>query len=281
MIETNVQFLKTQEWKILLSVIIGLSIIFAFRLLISTTTNSAQQSSSIKNAEEKVNWQLREGGFWVAQETPPPCPDPLQLVTPVDVSLQTAILYPGQVRGGAYKPHGGFRFPELDENRLTVTIPMDAEVIRGSRAYRNGENQYSFEFIAPCGIWYSFGHLLELTPKFQALADSLPLINDDAEGFHTTQIFSLTEPVPVTAGEIIATKVGYAISHNVFFDFGVLDLRQTNGFIIRSEWEEKYSDQFDHYGVCWLDLFSPADSAKIKALPGGDFETGKTSDYCN
>ena len=41
--------------------------------------------------------------------TPPACPQQPMLATPVDLSLATSILYPGQVRGNAFKPHGGLR----------------------------------------------------------------------------------------------------------------------------------------------------------------------------
>jgi hypothetical protein len=127
---------------------------------------------------------------------------------------------------------------------------------------------------------YSLGHLLELSPKFLAIANSLPLINDDTEGFHTRQFYDVDPPVPVTAGEVIATAVGYAISHNVFFDFGVLDLRHKNGFTIRPEWADRFGAQFDEYAICWLDLFPADDAAYLRTLKGGDWEYGQLSDYC-
>lgn len=227
-----------------------------------------------------VTWQLREGKTWVPTNTPPPCPDPLAFASPVDISRVTGILYPGQPRENAWKPHGAFVFKN-QTNEAIVTVPFDAQVVRGSRAFRNGEHQYSFEFIAPCGIWYSLGHLLELDPKFLAIANKLPLIDDDKEGFHVNQIYDVTPPINVTTGEVIATKVGYAKTNNVVVDFGVLDLRHKNGAKLRPKWAQ-YAQEFDEYAVCWLDFLPPDDAMHLRKLFGsGDHETGIKSDYCH
>ena len=236
-------------------------------------TQASQTSNQASSSE--VGWRLGKGNVWVATGTPPACPEPLTLATPVDLSLVTSVLYPGQPRGDAFKPHGGFRFDNQSDNHVTVKVPFDAQLVRGSRAFRNGENQYAFEFIAPCGIYYWFGHLLELTPRFQAIADSLPLADDKH------QFFSLATPVSVATGELIATAVGYAANTNVTVDWGALDLRRKNGARIRPEWAEKYSREFDEYAICWLDLLSADDTARVRALPGGDAESGKMSDYCH
>lgn len=222
---------------------------------------------------DDASWQLGKGNVWVATGASPPCPEPIVLATPVDLSLVTAILYPGQPRDAEYKPHGGFRFDRQKDNRIEVKAPFDAQVVRGSHIVVNGENQYAFEFIAPCSIKYTFGHLLELDPNFQKIVDTLPA-NDERSPFAT-----LTTPVSVKTGEIIATAVGYASTKNVFVDFGVYDLRQKNGFKLRTEWS-KFSDQFDEYAVCWLDWLPPQDVSKVKTLPGADGINGRLSDYC-
>ena len=232
--------------------------------------------ASSTNIEESVIWELREGNIWRPNREPPSCPEPLQLKTPVEVSKVSAILYPGQPRGGAFKPHGAFRFDSKDNN-ATVTIPLDATLVRGSRAFRNGEDQFSFEFISPCGIWYSLGHLRELTPKYLAIANKLPLIGHFAE----QQLFDVIPPVLVKEGEVIATKVGYINTNNAFVDFGVLDLRKKNGKKLRSEWSI-YQKEFDQYAVCWLELIPVGDANKLRSLFGsGDIKSGRLSDYCH
>src|SRR5690348_2990501 len=70
---------------------------------VTMTETGEEQATS-----EKLIWMQRDTG-WTAMETPPACPDPLNLKAPTDLSKVTAILYPGQTRGGNYKPHGGFR----------------------------------------------------------------------------------------------------------------------------------------------------------------------------
>ena len=71
--------------------------------------------------------------------------------------------------------------------------------------------------------------------------------------------------VEVETGETIATAVGFRQngSPNVSFDFGV------------------YLDKYGKKGLCWLDLLPPEDTASLKALPGGDHQSGKSSDYCH
>src|SRR5262245_7815446 len=75
-----------------------------------TVTTPAPPTPEPPATPKDVEWHLAEGGDWVPSGEPPPCPSPLVLDTPVDISLVTSVLYPGQPRGTAFKPHGGFRF---------------------------------------------------------------------------------------------------------------------------------------------------------------------------
>ena len=49
------------------------------------------------------------------------CPDPFVFQLPIDINKATSVLYPGQIRGGDYKAHGGFRFDKSLPNEITVT----------------------------------------------------------------------------------------------------------------------------------------------------------------
>lgn len=253
----------------------------------STINNSTQPSvnkvakqtqNTGSQTKTKVLWQRGEGGVWHATSTPPACPAQPMMATPVDLSLATSIIYPGQVRGNAFKPHGGFRFDNQPNNDIKVTVPMDAQVLRGAKGNfpDAGEVQYSFEFMAPCGIWYSFGHLHTLSPQFLAYADKLPVISD----FSQQQLYDIPGNPSVKKGDVIATQVGIIHTKNVSTELVVEDVRQPNGKTIRPAWAQ-YADQFDKYGVCWLDWFPPADAALAHSLPGGDSVAGKQSDYCN
>lgn len=224
-------------------------------------------------------WQQTANG-WQATGTPPSCPNPLSLKTPTVLTNVTSILYPGQVRGGNYKPHGGFRFDTARNSNETVTAPMDAVVVDGSRYLVSGETQYMFDFIAPCGIMYRIGHLLVLDSKYQKIADLFPApVEGDSR---TTQV---NPQVTVTAGETIATAVGTTkgtTGLNVFFDFGVYDLRSKNQASQNSTWAANpaHDPMLAQHAVCWFDLLSAADATKVKSLPAGDPTSGKTSDYC-
>ncbi len=205
------------------------------------------------------------------------------LLTPVDVSLVTSVLYPGQIRGGDYKPHGGFRLDNATTNLVEVTAPLDAKVIDGSRYIEQGEIQYMFSFEHSCGLKYRFDHLKILSAKLQAIADKLPEAKIDDS--RTTEIKG---KVSVTAGEIVATAVGFEKSPddinrpNVGFDFGLYDTRQKNESSKDSAWVTAHQEDGDQaiYAVCWLDWLPTTDATVLRALPGTDGETGKESDYC-
>lgn len=76
----------------------------------SPTVSNANQASST-NIKQAELWKTQNGD-WFATSTPPPCTEPIEFASPTDVSKVTAILYPGQPRGDAWKPHGGFRFSD-------------------------------------------------------------------------------------------------------------------------------------------------------------------------
>jgi hypothetical protein len=146
-----------------------------------------------------TGWSF-DGTNWIANGTPPACPDPLTVMTPVDVSLASEILYPGQTRGGNYKPHGGFIFRGKQNTDITVKAPLDAVVYNASRYIEAGEVQYLFTFIHPCGLAYRFDHLLTLSPAMQAIAETLPAAQVDNS--ETTMISS---GASVKTGDTIAT----------------------------------------------------------------------------
>jgi len=127
------------------------------------------------------------------------CPDPFIFPLPIDITKATSILYPGQIRGGDFKAHGGFRFENSLPSDILVTAPIDAKVVAGARyPVYTGDIQYTFDFEHPCGIRYRLGHLLTLSPKFQAIAEKFPLpIGMDSR---TTEVHPAIE---VKQGEVL------------------------------------------------------------------------------
>lgn len=210
------------------------------------------------------------------------CPEPFVFQMPVDIDKVTSILYPGQYRGGDYKPHGGFRFDNSRPDEIEVIVPYDAEVTAGARYPVNGEIQYTFDFAHPCGIRYRFGHLLTLTQKFQDIAEKFPL--PEELDSRTTQV---NPPIQVKQGEVIATAVGLTKGgpdalggSNTFVDWGVYDYRQKNESSKNPAWFAKHPHEIEYYAICWFDWISAKDKMKVLALPSSDFESGKSSDYC-
>lgn len=209
----------------------------------------------LQNIKPKGNTPLQSLGA-------PSCPEPLILQTPVDLDKATSILYPGQVRGGDFKAHGGFRFDNSKFDQIEVKAPMDANVTDAGSYLEQGEIQYILDFQNDCGIRYRFDHLLTLAPKFAKIVEILP--EPKAGDSRTTHI---NEDIKVTAGEVIATGVGFK-SGNVFVDFGVYDMR---GKTFSSPQEN---------AVCWFDWLSAEDEAKVRALPAGDSKSGTQSTLC-
>lgn len=199
------------------------------------------------------------------------------LPLPVNLANVTSILYPGQVRGGDFKAHGGFRFDGAGQTTaVDVRATINARIHRGSRYLASGEVQYGFDFINDCGIMIRLGHLRELSPKLQAIADAFP---------PPVELDSRMTTVPgnqtVTPGELVATHTGVRDNGlNVFLDYGVYDLGQRNAASQNPAWLASHNNDTHPYGVCWFDWLSTADAAAVRALPSADGLMGKTSDYC-
>lgn len=206
------------------------------------------------------------------------CPNPV-LQTPVDIAKVTSVLYPGQTRGGQYKPHGGFRLDNSSNDTVEVKAPMDAKLVDGSRYIEQDEHQFLLDFESNCGVNFRFDHLLTLSPKLQAAVDKLPAPKQD-----DSRTTNFDDHISVKAGEVIATAVGFPRTHNVSFDLGVYDTRQSNSASKNAAYVAAHPD-LDHneqlkYAVCWFDYLPNADAAKLKALPPADQSAGKSSDYC-
>jgi hypothetical protein len=271
---------------ILLSIFIILLILGSYFIFVnkpnkeknnSQTVNNPSQNNSNDNrntGNSNSSWQLTSDGSYQASGTPPECPSPLVLVSPTDLSKVVSILYPGQARGGDYKPHGGFRFVD-GANQVDVIAPMDAVVVEGGRYLVNGEIQYVFDFVNLCGIKYRLGHLRTLSPAFENIANQFSEAQEMDS--RTTQVIPSVE---IKAGDIIATAVGLLEEGNAFFDFGVYDLRQTNEASKNANFQTVHANDrsLSWHGVCWFDLLSTQDESTVRSLPATS--PGSESDYC-
>jgi hypothetical protein len=219
-----------------------------------------------------VTWSF-DGSAWKASSTPPACPNPFTVTLPIDITKASSTLYPGQVRGGQYKPHGGFRLDGTAYNAVTITAPFDAYIVDGSRHYEQGEVQMYFDFIHPCGIRYRLDHLHTLSSTMQVFADQLPPPTVGSQSY-------VIKPTLIKAGTVIATAVGHP--DNVGFDLGVYDLRQRNAASQSETFRTARADMMSnaYYAVCWFDWLSATEETAVRALPPGDGVSGATSDYC-
>lgn len=266
---------------VILVVVAGVIGFVGWKVFSSKSNNagvaSQAGSSQAGGSSQKVTWTQTENG-WSHTGTLPACPSPLN--PPIDMNKVTSMLYPGQYRGGDYKPHGGFRFDNETSNNVTITAPFDASIFRGAHYSVSGDPQYVFDFVAPCGYMYRLGHLLTLSPRLKAIADKLPVNN---EGDSRDSRISQEE---FKAGEVLATATGITKNGsgpggiNVFVDWGVYDLRTKNKASEDSTWSAKHSAETEQHALCWFDLLSPDNEAKVLSLPAADGDSGKNSDYC-
>lgn len=204
------------------------------------------------------------------------CPDPLIVELPVNVSQVSSILYPGQYRGGDYKPHGGFRFLK-DDNLVDVRAPMDAYLFRASKHIALGEIQYALWFMNDCGVMYKLDHLRTVTDELERAFDDFPPppVNDT----RTTPVDPL---VFVETGTLISEEIGFRSDRNVFVDFGLFDLRVKNEVSRNPEWVASHpgSEEQGEHALCWLNNIDPEEAEILANLPVGGVE-GNASDYCD
>lgn len=238
----------------------------------NNTTGTPMPTSSTN-----LKWGFN-GEVWQANGTPPACPTEILSISPVDFNLATGILYPGQYRGGDFKAHGGVRFDNNKDTKITVLLPFDGQLIRGSQYIESGEVQYIMDFVNPCGIMIRFDHLKVLTPTFAEIFKTLPPAKVDDS--RTTEFNIATTYI---AGTVIATEVGHNLpTLNVGVDFGVYDLRQRNTAANSANFVKEHQRTIHTagYALCWLDYLPGNDKARVKALPGADQKNKKISEYC-
>jgi hypothetical protein len=179
------------------------------------------------------------------------------------------------MRSVGYENTAGFRFDGLPHEAVTVRAPLAGEIVRAARFLVEGEVQYVFDILSPCGIMVRFDHLLALPPKLQAVADALPAPKEGDN--RSTEI---DPPVPISQGEVVATAVGLRRNNNTFVAWTMFDFRQKNTISRDASWARQH-DVMDHYAICPYDHLPPSDQARIGFLPAADSMSGKQSDFCN
>ena len=238
---------------------------------------SRQTQTKQPTTNEFVSWQFNDVD-WQPNGTPPACEDPLTLGPPIDVSKATAVLYPGEIRGGDFKPHGGLALDGAATGQVDVMAMRDSYLFRGSRYIEGGEVQYILDFMDSCGIFYRYDHLAILTPDVMKEADKLPSAEVDQ-----SRTANFEKPVFFKKGTVIATEIGHAKTKNFGFDIGTYDLRQQNAASKTSLYQTdqlRISDkEQSFYAVCWWDLLPANEKSIVKSLPARGGKKG-TSDYC-
>ena len=258
---------------------------YANKTGIKTVYPSAEESvATFDSAQFAGNqWELDQDYTWrFTGQVPVECPNPFVLVAPADLAKATSLLIPGQPRTGSfpgqlnrYTTVGGLRFDGSSHSDIRIYSPIDGYVTKVANYQIDGEQQYGFDIIHPCGILARLNHVRSVTAKFEAIADT-DVLRTEFESFNTS------DTVLVKAGEQIGASTGLEISDNTFVEFGLYDLRQLNPAAQKPGYQKvHFSDrEFSWYGLCWPELLTATDAAIVKALPPGDTNAGRDSDYC-
>lgn len=245
-----------------------------------TAATQSDTDADTSTIPEYIEWSYN-GDSWMALnegKPAPACSEPLTIKSPMDVSKATDKLYPGQVRGGDFKPHGGLGSDTATDNKIDVLMPYSAYLYRGAKYQEQGETQYLLDFIAPCGIMVRLDHLKTLSSELQSLTKELPL-----GGESDSRTTKFTNHSLLKQGTVVAKEVGFESPLNVFFDLGVYDLRSQNEAskdpAFANEPKRKADKEQSYYSVCWFDLLEGEEKTAISSLPARGSE-GTTSDYC-
>ncbi len=246
------------------------------------------QTAENEKSNEPVKWAFNEKDLkWFAQTgAAPTCKEPFVFdQTPSDVYAATVVGMPGSYRGYSYKPHGGIRYDNSKDGHIDVRMPTDATLVGLKRYYEGSPStlQYLATFETDCGIAFRFDHLYTLTPAFQAIADTTPEPKKDDTSSDPNIPFTRTA---FKSGDLVATAIGFPATKNFGYDFGVYDYRQRNEISKNTAWSAIHSQYqaLEWYGVCWTDMFAPAEAAKIKQLTLTVINPAKPniiSDYCS
>lgn len=206
----------------------------------------------------------------------------IEFNSPVDISLVSSLLYPGQIRGDDYKPHGGFRFDNREDGNIEVRAIMEGKVEKISRYETDWGEQKLLFYVNDCGIMVMHDHLVDVEPKLKDLYDSIPLgkVGDS----RTTDVSG--KNIRLGEGELIATSVGFENfpggynEHNIFVDFGLYDLTNTNAVIYSDDFKSQHPnvEVYGTHALCWFDYLVDEDRDVVQNLVDSDpnFE----SDYC-
>jgi len=251
--------------------------------LMPTATNQSDTPATSNTQAVIVTW------MWNGIDKYDPTPPGVVVPECVDVGWQAPLrdfalvegrLEPGQIRGGNYKAHGGFRMKQSEVDVLSAINGAITSVAayreNATDAPESGEVQYLIDIQHPCGMQVRYDHLKVLSaPMQQLFADNGVRVGADSR---TTFI---RPPMPIQAGDVIATAIGMTETvANYSFDFGAYDLRAPQPS--KRSTEELLAMGPDgvlgQFGMCWYDLFGPEQARAIRAIPLGGLERG--SDYC-
>ncbi|MBI2589583.1 hypothetical protein HYW32_00905 [Candidatus Berkelbacteria bacterium] len=281
--EENLQSKKSPhswlKWILLISVAL-LAVFVAINTIDGKQSRDNPQTnitddSSAQDSQNASKYWVQSADGWQSVGTPIACPEPLAFSSITELDEATSVLYPGQMRSVGYEPTAGFRFDRSPNEAISITAPMNGEIVQAARFLVGEETQYVFDVLSPCGILNRFDHLLEIPFKLQAMIDKLPEPKEN-----DSRSTPISPPIKIFQGETIATAVGMRKNNNTFISWTAYDLRQKNKISSNSTWAAEHPGLY-HYVICPFPYMPSEDQARIKTLPAADSMSGSKSDFCD
>jgi hypothetical protein len=283
---TKAGITKTVSAKKYTCVIVGKRLVWNKGVAVKAS-QTKQASFPITIGQDLKGWHWDDrASKWISNQPVPKCKFPIVPAGALaDFSKATIVNYPGKVRGGSYKPHGGVIwniFPEPYVENVVVRAPFDGTVIGAWDGIdESGIYQFGLNFVSDCGVMVRMMHLYEAGPKMKLI---LKAINANGR----KQVGETYTVAKLKKGDVIATNVGtpYGAPYVVGagFDLGILDLRQRNknkpfGLAEQTIGFGGGSIYYAEFGVCWFEgsWLSEQDKAILNKLP---VIQGTQSDYC-
>ena len=202
------------------------------------------------------------------------CSTSPKLSLPVESSSISTLTYPGLERDGAYVTTSRLKL-KSSTNEVRILLPLKARLVGASRYLEQGETQYMLSFETSCKYKISYDHLSVVALEF---LDDISKLPDQSANTKSLVKIAGKEYDP---GAVVATRAGYVITNNTFFDFGLYNSNSVNSISKDSVWAKNALHQSEDatHGVCWLDYLSTPDKANIEPTLQAD-PLSKTGDYC-
>lgn len=202
------------------------------------------------------------------------CSSTPRILLPVEYTSIFSLSYPGIERDGSYITTSRLKL-KSSTNEVKLYLPFKAQLVEGSRYLEQGETQYMLSFETVCKFRVTYDHLSVVALEFLDDISRLPVQSS------TTKSLVKISGKEYDSGAVVATRAGFVVANNTFFDFGLYNDNSVNTISGDNAWSISPLHKSDNatHGICWVNYLSGADKANVETILQPDPIT-KTGDYC-